>query len=77
MPSSPRCAGTRSDLLPLEARILAVADVYEALTAERPYHGSLPRETALGILWKDAGSVFAPDCVAALCEVTEALDQEI
>lgn len=69
--------GIRSDLLPLEARILAVADVYEALTADRPYRGPLSRDTALEIMWKDAGSAFAPDCVAALRDVTEAHDQEI
>ena len=69
--------GIRSDLLPLEARILAVADVYEALTADRPYRASMPRDAALAIMWKDSGTAFAPDCVAALREVTEELDQEI
>ncbi len=69
--------GIRADLLPLEARILAVADVYEALTADRPYRGPLPRDTALEILWKGAGSAFGPDCVAALRDATEELDQEI
>ena len=37
----------------------------------------MPRDDALGIMWKDAGSAFAPDCVAALRDVTEELDQEI
>lgn len=68
--------GIRSDLLPLEARILAVADVYEALTADRPYRGPMPREDALRILWKDAGTAFAGDCVAALRDATEGGDLE-
>ena len=62
--------GIRAELLPLEARILAVADVYEALTADRPYRAAMPREEALRALWRDAGSAFAPDCVAALEEAT-------
>lgn len=62
--------GVRADLLPLEARILAVADVYEALTADRPYRAAMAREEALRTLWKDAGAAVAPDCVAALEEAT-------
>ena len=48
-----------------------MADVYEALTADRPYRGPMPREDALRILWKDAGTAFAGDCVAALRDATE------
>jgi HD-GYP domain-containing protein (c-di-GMP phosphodiesterase class II) len=66
--------GVGSDRLTLEARILAVADVYEALTADRPYRRPLDREVALGILWKDAGAAFDPLCVAALRDASEELD---
>jgi HD-GYP domain-containing protein (c-di-GMP phosphodiesterase class II) len=62
--------GIRADLLPLEARILAVADVYEALTADRPYRGPMAREDALRVLWMQAGTAVAGDCVAALQEAT-------
>jgi putative nucleotidyltransferase with HDIG domain len=53
----------RADDLELEARILAVADVWEALTARRPYRDGLPREQALMIIRKDIpfrydGTVF-------------------
>ena len=53
----------RADDLDLEARILAVADVYEALTARRPYRDGLPVEQALMIIRKDStfrydGAVF-------------------
>ena len=68
--------GIGGDLL-AEARILAVADVYEALTADRPYRGPMPRETALGILWKDAGTAFDPECVAALQAASAELDAEL
>ena len=69
--------GIRADLLPLEARILAVADVYEALTADRPYRAPMQRAAALAIMWKDSGTAFAPDCVAALRDVTQECDQQI
>jgi HD-GYP domain-containing protein (c-di-GMP phosphodiesterase class II) len=66
--------GVGGDRLTLEARILAVADVYEALTADRPYRRPLGREVALGILWKDAGAAFDPLCVAVLRDASEELD---
>ncbi len=69
--------GIGGDRLGTEARILAVADVYEALTADRPYRGPMPRETALGILWKDAGTAFDPECVAALQVASAELDGQI
>ena len=40
--------------LDLPMRVLAVADVYEALTADRPYRGALPVEEALAIIDRDA-----------------------
>ena len=43
-------SGLRGDELTLTARILAVADVYEAMTATRPYRGPLPATTALAEL---------------------------
>ncbi len=63
--------GIRADLLPLEARILAVADVYEALTADRPYRDPMPPEDAMRVLWKGSGTAFAGDCVAALRDAAQ------
>lgn len=54
------------------ARILAVADVYEALTANRPYRAGMPPDQALGILRQGAGTAFDPDAVAALATLTNA-----
>jgi HD-GYP domain-containing protein (c-di-GMP phosphodiesterase class II) len=48
------------------ARILAVADVYEALTAERPYRAAMPREKALAILREERGTRLCPSAVDAL-----------
>lgn len=52
--------------LPVPARILAVADVCDALSAERPYRAALPRERVLQIMRADAGTAFCTDCFAAL-----------
>jgi HD-GYP domain-containing protein (c-di-GMP phosphodiesterase class II) len=60
--------------LPPEARILAAADVYEALTADRPYRGPMPREQALEIMWRDAGTAFDPECLEALDAASDGLD---
>lgn len=54
------------DTMPFVARILAVADVYEALTAARPYRDGLSREKAFEIMRKDVGQGLCPDCVNAL-----------
>lgn len=50
----------------LEARIVAVADMFDALTSERPYKGVWTNEAAAAFLREQAGRKFDPDCVAAL-----------
>ncbi len=47
-------------------RIVAVADVFDALTSHRPYRKALTVEQALAILHDGAGDELDPDCVAAL-----------
>ncbi len=47
--------GIPSKDLPLAARLMTVADIYEALTAARPYRDGIPREKVLAILEKDSG----------------------
>jgi putative two-component system response regulator len=46
--------------IPLSARIAAIADVFDALTSERPYKNAFTNEEAFEILYKDAGSHFDP-----------------
>jgi putative nucleotidyltransferase with HDIG domain len=58
--------GLGSDAIPLGARILAVADGFDAMTTDRPYQKGMTRETACSILRKNAGTKWDPDCVAAL-----------
>ena len=50
----------------LEARILTVADVFDALIADRPYRSAMPVQEALSVLERDIGTAFDQDCVEAL-----------
>jgi len=58
--------GLQRDQIPLGGRILAVVDVFDALTSDRPYRRALTREEALAILRDEAGAHFDPDVVEAL-----------
>jgi putative two-component system response regulator len=48
--------GLCEEAIPLKARILQVADIYDALTTNRPYRGALPPEEALQTLFTEAGN---------------------
>jgi putative two-component system response regulator len=52
--------GLREAEIPLSARIVAVADVFDALTSERPYKKAFPIRDALDVLYKNAGKHFDP-----------------
>jgi diguanylate cyclase (GGDEF)-like protein len=54
--------------IPLEARILSVADAFDAMTSERPYSAALPVDDALAELRRCAGTQFDPVCVELLCD---------
>ena len=62
------------EAIPLAARILAVADAFEALTSDRVYRERLTDSDALGELERGAGTQFDPNVVAAL--VAELADPE-
>lgn len=53
----------------LEARILAVADVYEALCSDRPYRAGLEAHNAASYILSNAGKHFCPRCVTAFGQV--------
>ena len=57
--------GLAGEAIPLEARVVAVADVYDALTTSRPYKKAWPIEEALAYLEKNKRAHFDPDCVDA------------
>ena len=56
----------RGDEIPLAARIVAVADAFDAMTSTRPYRESMTAHAALNELRKNAGLQFDPRCVRAL-----------
>jgi HD domain/MASE9 len=58
------------DEIPRLARILHVADAFEAMTADRPYRKALSKEQALAELRKFAGVQFDPECVDAFVKTT-------
>jgi len=60
--------GLTGEQLSLTSRILAVADVMDALAADRPYRAGMAPEKVLGILTADAGTHFCTSCVDA-CSV--------
>jgi diguanylate cyclase (GGDEF)-like protein/putative nucleotidyltransferase with HDIG domain len=62
-------AGLAAGEVPLEARILAVSDAYEAMTAERPHRGALSTERASQELREGAGRQFDGEVVEALLRV--------
>ncbi len=55
----------RGDQLSLCARILATADKYDALSADRPYRAGMPVDRVCAILNEDLGFDLCPDCVTA------------
>jgi HD-GYP domain-containing protein (c-di-GMP phosphodiesterase class II) len=58
--------GLSGDAVPLEARILAVADAYEAMTSDRPYRAAMPAQAAKAELMRHRGTQFGATEVDAL-----------
>ena len=54
--------------IPLQPRIIAIADTYDAMTSERSYRSALSDEVAIGELRKNAGIQFGPDLVDVIIE---------
>ena len=60
------------DVIPLAARILGVADVYDALTTDRPYRKAFTMDKALEIMRADVGA-FDPALFTLFCEILPTL----
>jgi HD-GYP domain-containing protein (c-di-GMP phosphodiesterase class II) len=67
--------GLRGDAIPLEARIVAVADTFDALTSSRVYRPMRPWGDAVDELRRVAGTQLDPDCVEAFIGWLEATGQ--
>jgi HD-GYP domain-containing protein (c-di-GMP phosphodiesterase class II) len=58
----------RGDEIPIEARIISVADVYDSLTSDRPYRKAMSPYEAKEIIVKGAGTEFDPHVVNAFLD---------
>jgi HD-GYP domain-containing protein (c-di-GMP phosphodiesterase class II) len=65
--------GLKGEEIPLNARIFAIVDVFDALTSRRPYKEPMALETALAIIKKDAGTHFDPRLVTRFLEIAPAI----
>lgn len=70
--------GLKGTDIPVSARIVALADVFDALTSERPYKSAWPIDKATGLIREQTGKHFDPDlveaffqCLPAILEVRE------
>ncbi|KMN34968.1 chemotaxis protein CheY [Chromobacterium sp. LK1] len=57
--------------IPVSARLMAVADVYDALISRRPYKAALSHEQAVAIIQEGSGSHFDPDVVSAFLAISD------
>jgi putative nucleotidyltransferase with HDIG domain len=67
--------GLRAEQMPTEARVLVVADIFDALSANRPYRAAMPLEKVYRILREDAPHALDTDCVEALARSGIECDQ--
>lgn len=63
--------GLTANEIPLSARLMAVADVYDALTSKRVYKPAVPHEEVTGIIISGAGTQFDPEVVDAFVAVQD------
>jgi putative nucleotidyltransferase with HDIG domain len=68
---------TRGHEIPIEARIISVADVYDALTSDRPYRKAIPPFEAKEIICKGSGTQFDPRVVEAFVAVFDYGEMEV
>lgn len=68
--------GLEGEQIPLIARILAVADSYDAMTEERPYRSALSQKVALAEIRRCAGTQFDPDIAKLFVELISAQPKE-
>ncbi len=69
--------GLRGESIPINARIFAVADVFDALTSKRPYKEPFSFDVSVGILRESMGSHFDPDITRLFLDLAVALHAEI
>ena len=66
--------GIGADELDLETRIVTVADIFDALSADRPYRAAMPTSKALSIMREEVGTALDVDCFDALASAIGRLE---
>lgn len=69
--------GLAKDQIPLIARIVSVADAFDAMTSDRPYRPAMPAERAFLELVGKAGTHFDPNCVYAFTRLREKIEARL
>jgi putative nucleotidyltransferase with HDIG domain len=69
--------GLRGDDIPLAARIVHVADAYDAMTSARAYRGARPSSDAMRELWRCAGTEFHAEIVGALVNALPGVTSDV
>jgi putative two-component system response regulator len=64
-------SGLSGDEIPVSARLMAVADVYDALTSKRVYKEAFSQEKAVSIIREGSGTHFDPDAVSTFLEIQD------
>jgi putative nucleotidyltransferase with HDIG domain len=67
-------SGIKGEDIPLGARVIAIADVYQALISDRPYHKAFSKSAAIDIIKKSSGTQFDPRIVSAFLKVVDKKD---
>jgi HD-GYP domain-containing protein (c-di-GMP phosphodiesterase class II) len=66
--------GVSADAIALETRIITTADIFDAITAERPYRAAVPIPRTLEIMAESVSTALDSDCFAALGRVVKTLE---
>ena len=69
--------GLQGDQITLETRIITTADIFDALTADRPYRGALPVDKAFAIMSDMVGVAIDSNCFAALRQGMASVDASV
>jgi len=68
--------GFHGEQIPVTARIVHVADAYDAMTSDRPYRRGMSHDRALSIIRENAGTQFDPAAVTAFLGIAEAIEKQ-
>jgi len=63
--------GLKGDEIPLQGRIMAIADVYDALVSERPYKMGCTDDEAVAIIMRESGAKFDPEIAKVFFETKD------